>query len=501
MKSAVAEKPIQHDQDTSAAAPRSAHQTPRRRQELLGRFLFYLPRSVWAVIDAAAVCWGHHLGYKIFHIQFPRSNWVADITLVNAVVAISFVVAGVICGLYESETLRQRTRIVLRSLLSISLALALAYMVMYALMYEVYSRRIALMGTLSYIGVAMGLRMLTYHLSTNLRWRVLLVGCGDSIHRICQAMRESEAGQQYELVGYVTNTPLDSPAAALSIPSLGKVGDLLPLCQSYAVHEVVIGVEEKSTPDVAQRLMACLRLGCRVTNQPTFHERVFGEVPVDHIGTDWFMFADLDGHRAERTTLKRWLDFIFALLGLICSAPLWLLIALAVRLDGRGPIFYSQWRVGCHGRLFRLTKFRTMRVDAEINGHTWSTPGDPRVTRIGRLLRRTHLDELPQLWSILIGEMSVVGPRPERPEFVEELVKQIPYYDERHLVKPGLTGWAQINYRYGSSVKDAKKKLFLDLYYIKHMSLELDLIIIFRTCSCLFYDPHTTGSSRLHQPT
>ena len=288
------------------------------------------------------------------------------------------------------------------------------------------------------------------------------------------------------MLGYVSAPCTESVAQDRRLPHLGDVKNIQAICLAHDVHEVVIGVEEASDPDVTHLIMSCLRLGCRVTNQPTFYERVFGEVPVDHITHEWFLFADLDGHREERATLKRISDICCAAIGLVLSIPLWPLIAAAIRLENRGPIFYSQQRVGRHNRLFRLTKFRTMRQDAEADGHAWAIPNDPRVTRVGWFLRQTHLDELPQLWNILLGDMSVIGPRPERPEFVEKLIEEIPFYDERHLVRPGLTGWAQVNYRYGCSIEDSRRKLFLDLYYIKHMSLEIDLVIACRTIGALF---------------
>jgi lipopolysaccharide/colanic/teichoic acid biosynthesis glycosyltransferase len=168
-------------------------------------------------------------------------------------------------------------------------------------------------------------------------------------------------------------------------------------------------------------------------------------------------------------------------LGLCLSALLWPVIAVAIKLCDGGPVFYSQDRVGQNGQTFKLFKFRTMRTDAENGKSVWSAPNDPRVTAVGRLLRRTRLDELPQLFNVLVGDMSIVGPRPERPDIVAELTEKLPYYAERHLVKPGLTGWAQISFRYGSTIEDARRKLQFDLYYLKHMSFELDMIILFRT--------------------
>lgn len=462
----------------------------RSRSEILARSLVHVPKSVWAVADATSVCLGNYIGYQFFRLQFPTSTWVADMTLANAVVAVAYIAAGLAVGLYETETLRHRSRIAVRSLLTIGLATAIAYVVLHTLMYEIYSRRIAIISPLTFIAVSGGLRLLACRVLRNLKSRILFVGCGDSIRRIAEAVTESEAGRNYVLLGYLAGSETESnqPGAA-DLPRLGSVEDIQAVCLAEDVQEVVIGAEESSDAELSRLIMCCLRLGCRVTNPPTFHERVLGEVPVDHISADWFLFADLEGHRAGRATIKRVFDFSFAALTLLITLPLWPLIALSVKLSGSGPVFYSQERVGRHNRIFRLIKFRTMYPDAEADGHMWSTPGDPRVTRVGRFLRRTHLDELPQLWNIFLGDMSIVGPRPERPEFVRELIAEIPYYDERHLVKPGLTGWAQINYRYGCTVEDARRKLFLDLYYIKQMSLELDLVIIFRTLGILIRHP------------
>jgi exopolysaccharide biosynthesis polyprenyl glycosylphosphotransferase len=202
---------------------------------------------------------------------------------------------------------------------------------------------------------------------------------------------------------------------------------------------------------------------------------------VDEITPSWFLFADLKVHCDEHATLKRMIDLVTAGLGLCLSAPLWPVIAVAIKLCDGGPVFYSQDRVGQNGQIFKLFKFRTMRTDAENGKSVWSAPNDPRVTAVGRLLRRTRFDELPQLFNVLVGDMSIVGPRPERPDIVAELTEKLPYYAERHLVKPGLTGWAQISFRYGSTIEDARRKLQFDLYYLKHMSFELDMIILFRT--------------------
>jgi sugar transferase (PEP-CTERM system associated) len=215
----------------------------------------------------------------------------------------------------------------------------------------------------------------------------------------------------------------------------------------------------------------------------TVYEQYTGKIALENLRPSWLIFSS--GFRKTRALIaaKRLVDIVAAGAGLVLAAPIMLLIALGVKLTSRGPALYHQQRVGQYGRVFTLHKFRSMHTDAELEtGPVWAAKrGDPRITRLGRILRLTRLDELPQLWNILAGDMSLVGPRPERPEFVTSLTREIPFYRERHVVKPGLTGWAQVRYSYGASVEDAMEKLQYDLYYIKNMSLALDLYVIFST--------------------
>ncbi|HET8645246.1 MAG TPA: sugar transferase, partial [Vicinamibacteria bacterium] len=229
--------------------------------------------------------------------------------------------------------------------------------------------------------------------------------------------------------------------------------------------------------------LRCLPLGCRVRSEADFHEDVFRAVPVAAVTPEWMLSRGWDASDHVTEALKRLSDALLALSLLALTLPLMLLVALAIRLHGDGPVLYVQTRVGRYGRPFRMFKFRTMRVDAEDGAARWAEDGDPRRTGIGRFLRRTRLDELPQLVNVLLGDMSFVGPRPERPEFMSELERAIPYYAWRHVVRPGLTGWAQITYGYGSSVEDARRKLEYDLYYIRHYSVGTDLFIVLRTLS------------------
>jgi exopolysaccharide biosynthesis polyprenyl glycosylphosphotransferase len=317
-------------------------------------------------------------------------------------------------------------------------------------------------------------------------WIVQQVHCGLLVvgsPKLFESFEEAQTRgllHEYRLIGYATID--DEPRnGATDSTYWGAIGRRLADLTRQGVTDIVADDGAARDPRVMDWMVPCLQRGCRVTNEATFYEKATGQILVDQITPNWFLFADLKVHCDEQATLKRLMDLAIAGLMILVTLPLWALIALAIKLCDGGPVFYSQDRVGQNGATFRLYKFRTMRVDAENGKSVWCSPHDPRVTAVGRVLRHIRLDELPQLFNVVVGQMSIVGPRPERPDIVGELSRAIPYYNERHLVKPGITGWAQISYRYGSSVEDAKRKLQFDLFYLKHMSFELDMIILFRT--------------------
>jgi exopolysaccharide biosynthesis polyprenyl glycosylphosphotransferase len=226
----------------------------------------------------------------------------------------------------------------------------------------------------------------------------------------------------------------------------------------------------------------------RVEEAATLLEKVHGKIDVDELQPSWLIFGD--GFRLNSSVLmmRRIVSLLFSSALLVLAAPFLPIIVLAIKLTSPGPVLYRQQRVGRRGKIFNCYKFRTMRADAEADtGPTWAGDDDPRITPVGRFLRRTRLDEIPQLWNVLRGDMSFVGPRPERPEFVEWLGQEIEYYSLRHIIRPGITGWAQICYEYGSSVEQAKEKLTYDLYYIKHLSVAFDLYIIFQTVKIVLF--------------
>jgi len=306
--------------------------------------------------------------------------------------------------------------------------------------------------------------------------RVLILGTGPAARRVAELIA-SQHDFPYRVVGFV-----DGPGAA------GPEGDgasaasqLSDLLHRQDVDRVVVSLSDRRGRMPIRELLQAKMSGVRVEDAATMYERLTGKILIDDIKPSWLIFSD--GFRASRTTraVKRVVDLAIAAVGIALASPLMVLTALAVRLESAGPVLYRQERVGENGRIFTLCKFRSMRADAETGTPIWATENDDRVTRIGRFIRITRLDELPQLWNVLRGDMSFVGPRPERPFFVEQLAAVIPFYMERHAAKPGVTGWAQVKYRYGSSVQDAMEKLRYDLYYIKHLSIVFDLTIVVDT--------------------
>lgn len=319
---------------------------------------------------------------------------------------------------------------------------------------------------------------------TGFRRRALIVGSGPAADLIIQAIKQ-EAHADYEIIGVVLAAADSAPLPAHA-PLLGRGADLPAVVRDYDIAEVVLAYINEIPADIFQGTMACYEQGTVIVPMPLLYEQITGRIPVEEVGEHlWALVLPLNRYTvasAVYRAAKRVIDVTFALVGLALCALLLPPLMLAIRLDSRGPVFFKQTRVGRGGRLFAVYKLRTMIDHAErASGAQWSSRGDPRITRVGGVLRRARLDELPQLVNILRGEMSLVGPRPERPEFVATLAADIPFYRSRLAVTPGLTGWAQVRYRYGNSFEDTVYKLQYDLYYIRHQSLGLDLLIILKT--------------------
>jgi len=306
------------------------------------------------------------------------------------------------------------------------------------------------------------------------RERVYVLGTGDRALRLLNGLRQrTELG--IEVVGWTGNIQ-----GALTRESVAA--HLAGLARENGVHRVIVAMPDRRGTLPVEALLELRLNGVKVEEATSWLEKITGRIEVEQLYASWMIFADGFRFSTVFRLMRRGLNFSVALVGLIISLPLLPFILLAVKLDSPGPALYRQKRVGKRNTQFYCYKFRTMRQDAEADtGATWAADDDPRITRVGKFLRASRLDEIPQLWCVLKGDMHFVGPRPERPEFVEWLSKEIPYYGVRHVVRPGITGWAQVQYKYGNTLEDAREKLQYDLFYIKNASLGLDLLILFQT--------------------
>ncbi|MGK0185348.1 MAG: exopolysaccharide biosynthesis polyprenyl glycosylphosphotransferase [Verrucomicrobiales bacterium] len=405
---------------------------------------------------------------------------------------------GRICGLQDTLQNRHEWNVLAKTALVVSLAiLGLAAISMW-----VYYMKIGryILG-LSAIASGFGLyatRILIWRLAKDHCQRVCFIGS----KQFCGAVREMVNSQARPVETLTIHLPegvdKNSSQAGLALNQNGSESsftlsqgiaqagrdeseffDLQAWAKCRRIDEIVV---HGHAPSYLQaKLLRCLDEGIHVTGYPEYVERNYSCVPVSEIDHEWFLSADIESLHPYYRVLKRLSDILIAAIGLVLTAPILGIAALLIWIEDRGPIFYRQVRVGERNRRFEILKLRSMRVDAETEGAQWAKEKDRRATRIGLILRRTRIDEIPQFLNILNGDMAFIGPRPERPEFVEMLAEQIPFYGQRHLVKPGLTGWAQISHTYGGSVADALEKLKYDLYYVKYANLELDIHIVIRT--------------------
>ncbi len=317
--------------------------------------------------------------------------------------------------------------------------------------------------------------------------RVVIVGAGWAGNTIASVL--GSLGD-FEVVGFVDDDLTKRRAGRGVAPILGTTSDLQAIAERYRAGLLVLAITGEKPERLFRSLLDCKMNGIELSDMPTLYEELTGKLPVNHVRDSWFVQNSLRGVRKTvyAARLKRVLDIGLALSGLVLSLPVSLLTALTIVAESGLPVLYRQKRVGQNEREFWLLKFRSMRHGAEDGtGAVWARPGDDRVTRVGRVIRLLRLDEIPQMWNVLKGEMSFIGPRPERPEFVKELKKKIPYYSFRHTIKPGITGWAQVNYSYGASEEDALEKLQYDLFYLKNMSALLDLHILLRTIRVVLF--------------
>jgi sugar transferase (PEP-CTERM system associated) len=390
--------------------------------------------------------------------------------------------------LYDLTIVRTNREVVIRLLQAVGTALILLALVYLALPSLMVGDGAFLPATAIFLCGMMAWRLVFNRVAALHPFgeRVLIVGTDATAQTVARQVL-AQQNFPYEIVGFIDEDAKRIGESIVNPRVVGTPADIEHIVTTRGIDRIFVGLSDRRGRLPVRELLRAKLRGVRVEDVNTVYERLTGKLLVEDLRPSWLIFSD--GFRASRLTRqsKRMFDTLLALTGLVIAAPLMLLTAVAVRIESGFPVFYRQERVGENGRVFTLYKFRSMRHDAERGTPIWAQAEDTRVTRVGLFIRKTRLDELPQLWNVLRGDMSFVGPRPERPFFVARLADEIPLYEQRHAVKPGITGWAQVKYRYGASLEDSFEKLRYDLYYVKHMSVPFDLTILFDTVKVVLF--------------
>ncbi len=391
--------------------------------------------------------------------------------------------------LYDFLVMHDRRELVLRLVQALGLAWVALAITFYVFPDLMLGRGISLLALPLALSLMVGWRVSIHWFLGHPEFgeRILVVGSGENALEVArEVLGRKDAG--YRIVGFVDNDPELVGKSLLNPRVLGLSADLDQIVKRENVDRIVVAMGERRGQFPTGELLQ-LSLGGDVSIEEgaSFYERLTGRVSLDMLRPSWLIFSGRGRQARIAGLFRNVMHRLVALVGAILSLPIALLTAILIKIESPGPILYKQERVGKNGRPFTLMKFRSMGVDAEKEGPVWASSGDDRATRVGRVIRKIRVDEIPQFWNILRGEMSFVGPRPERPHFVSQLAEEIPYYEQRHLIAPGLTGWAQIKYPYGASIEDARQKLQYDLYYIKNQSLVLDAIILFETVKIIMF--------------
>lgn len=453
----------------------------------------FSPRTFWLLFADAAIIYGGIVAAMYLRLGFSgsayqlneRNGW-----LKVAFASLVFLLVLYFYDLYEYTVMSNRRELMLRLVQALGVGWILLAFMFYFVPQMLIGRGVSVISVFVVLVLLLLWRVLI-HLFTGhpeIGEKILVVGTGQAAKDTADAVwLRRDAG--YRIVGFVTengNKPLTDLAGA---KILGSASDLDSIVKAERIDRIVMAVyERRGTFPTEMLLKMSLAGDVSIEECSSFFERITGKVHVGMLRPSWLIFDGRGRETRLKSVFREIVHRSLALTGLILSLPVALLTAVLIKLDSKGPIFYRQERVGKNGRIFEVIKFRSMRADAEKDGKpVWATSEDERITRIGRIIRITRIDEIPQFWNILKGEMNFVGPRPERPHFVGQLAREIPFYEHRHLVAPGLTGWAQIKYPYGASVEDARQKLQYDLYYIKNQSLALDLVIIFETVKTVLF--------------
>jgi sugar transferase (PEP-CTERM system associated) len=449
-------------------------------------------RTILLLLAEAALVYGSIIAAVYMRVGFDGAPY--ELITRNGYWKAAF--AGFFCmaafylfDLYDFVVMHDRRELVLRLVQALGLAwigLALSF---YAFPGLMLGRTISLIALPLALGLMVGWRVSIHWFlgHPDIGEKILIVGSGNLAVEVArEVLNRPDAG--YRIVGFV-GTDAELLGKSLINPRvIGLTEELAAIVKREGIDRIVVAMGERRGQLPTDGLLQLSLAGnVSIEEGASFYERVTGRVSLNMIRPSWLIFTGR-GRQARLSTISRnAVHWLVALFGALLSLPIVVVTAILIKLDSRGPIFYKQERVGKNGRPFVLAKFRSMRVDAEKSGPVWASKGDDRTTRVGKIIRKIRVDEIPQFWNILRGEMSFVGPRPERPHFVAQLAGEIPYYEQRHLIAPGLTGWAQIKYPYGASIEDARQKLQYDLFYIKNYGLVLDAIIMFETIKIIVF--------------
>ena len=443
-----------------------------------------------AILEAVVLALAPHLvtwlGMGTFGDELGTSS--RPVLAGSFVFAVLGVLSIMAVGLYSARQRTSTAGVVARVAVAVASALVLSALVYYFLPGIGIGRRTLFIAACIAIVMILALRLMVVRLLSDeaLKRRVLVYGAGRRAACLTALRRRSDA-RGFRLVAYIAaeGDELVAPADRL----IRRPPDLFRWAIENRIDEIVVAMDDRRRDFPMEELLECRLAGIDVLELPSFLERETGKVRLDVSNPSWIVLGEGFRESSLVQLVERTFDIVMSLVLLILALPLMLLTAVAICLENgwRAPVLYRQLRVGRYNQAFEILKFRSMRENAEEDGAVWALPRDPRITRVGAFIRKTRIDELPQLINVLRGDMSFVGPRPERPEFVEQLSKSLPYYRSRHAVKPGITGWAQLCYPYGSSTNDALEKLQYDLYYVKHRSLILDLAIVVQTVEVVLW--------------
>lgn len=439
------------------------------RQSVL-RVSFDLAFIILAMLTAFAVLVGR------LDLMVPKAG-----THVLSLAAGMFVI-NTASGFYQPANRFTLNQAFARAAVALLLALPLTYAIFSLLPLDIANRE-AIKWTAMVGAAAVVLRRVYvahWGAGSSVRSRIMVFGSGTAAQLVGATLRSADPNAN--VVGYMPG-PNEREPAVPERELLSPAGNSLSeTARALGVDEIVVALTERRSGSMPLRqLLDCKLSGIKVYDIATHFEKTLGQIRIDYVNAGWLIFGSGFNQGFYRTLVKRVFDVLCAMVLIVLSLPVMLITALIIKAESKGPVLYRQERVGLNGAPFQVAKFRSMRTDAEKDGPRWATAQDSRVTRVGAIIRKLRVDELPQLFNVLRGDMSLVGPRPERPFFVEQLTQQIPYFAARHSVKPGVTGWAQVRYQYGSTIEDAQEKLQYDLYYVKNHSLFLDIVILFET--------------------